>query len=77
MTGGILLAIAVVLVVLGYVAACWWWPFVACPRCEGTGKRRSWWGGSFRICRRCGGTARQLRTGRRVFNWLRVLRAER
>jgi hypothetical protein len=76
MTGAILLAIAVVLVVAGYVLACWWWPFVACKRCDGTGKRRSWWGGSFRLCRRCKGTARRLRTGRRVFNWLRVLHDE-
>jgi hypothetical protein len=76
MTGGILFAIAVALVVAGYAAACWRWPFIACPRCKGTGKRPSWWGGSFRDCRRCKGSARRLRTGRRVFNRLRVLRDE-
>jgi hypothetical protein len=76
MTGGILLAITVALVVAGYAAVCWRWPFVPCPRSQGTGKRRSWWGGSFRDCRRCDGTARRLRTGQRVFTWLRVLRDE-
>lgn len=76
MTGRIMLAIAIVMALALYVLACWWWPFVSCKRCDGTGKRRSWWGGSFRLCRRCKGTARRLRTGRRVFNRLRVLRDE-
>lgn len=76
MTGGVLLAIAAAAAAACYVLACWWWPFVKCPRCKGTGRRPSWWGGAFRDCGRCKGKARRLRTGRRVFNRLRVLRDE-
>ena len=60
----------------GYAAACWWWPFAACRKCNGTGKRKSPSGRAFRICRRCKGSARRLRAGRRIFNWLRVLHKE-
>lgn len=52
----------------GYVAACAVWPFAACPRCKGTGKRRSPSGKAFRTCPTCKGASRRLRTGRRV--WL-------
>ncbi|MFG2037325.1 hypothetical protein [Dactylosporangium sp. NPDC048998] len=63
----VLLAIAVT---LGYAFACWIWPFKACPRCDGTGKRRSPSGRAFRLCRRCGGTGRRLRAGRWIYNHL-------
>jgi hypothetical protein len=46
------------------------------PALPGNGQAGSWWGGSFRDCRRCDGKARRLRIGRRMFNWLRVLRNE-
>jgi hypothetical protein len=72
---GILLLVLTI-VTLGYLAACWLWPFVACRRCTGTGKRRALFGGNaFRLCRRCDGTGRQLRPGRRVLNYLRAVRA--
>lgn len=57
-------------VTLGYLFACWVWPFKACRRCDGTGKRRSPSGRAFRLCRRCEGTGRRLRAGRWVYNQL-------
>jgi hypothetical protein len=56
----------------GYAVACWIWPFANCPRCKGTGKLRSPTGKRFRLCRRCDHTGRRLRTGRRVYNFLRA-----
>jgi hypothetical protein len=53
----------------GYGIACWIWPFANCPRCHGTGKRRSPSGRAFRLCRRCDATGRRLRLGRRLWNW--------
>ena len=44
---------------------CWLWPFGACRRCNGTGKRRSPFGRAFGLCRRCDGDGRRLRIGRR------------
>lgn len=76
MTGVPLLAMAAAVALGLYALACWRWPFVPCKRCDGTGKRRSWWGNAFRLCRRCKGTARRLRTGRLVLRWLRILRDE-
>jgi ribosomal protein L40E len=71
-----LLLLALTIVTLGYVLACWLWPFVACRRCSGTGKLRALFGGrAFGICRRCDGTGRQLRPGRRALNHLRTVRA--
>ncbi|WP_198950101.1 hypothetical protein [Kineosporia sp. A_224] len=55
----------------GYALACAVWPFAACGRCDGTGKRRSPSGKAFRACPRCKGTARRLRTGRRFWLWTR------
>lgn len=49
------------------ILACWLWPYRACHRCSGTGKRRSPDGKSWGACRRCGGSARRLRLGRRLF----------
>ena len=69
-----LLLLILTVVTVGYLAACWLWPFVACRRCQGTGKRRALFGGkAFGICRRCDGTGRQLRPGRRALNYLRAL----
>ncbi|MEV4136258.1 hypothetical protein AB0J72_29330 [Dactylosporangium sp. NPDC049742] len=70
-----LLILLLTIVTLGYLAACWLWPFVACRRCSGTGKRRALIGRAFGICHRCDGTGRQLRPGRRAINYLRTVRA--
>lgn len=71
---GWLLAILAVLAgaawLTGYGLACHLWPFTACNRCQGSGKRRSPSSRHFGHCRRCHGTGRQLRTGRRFLNWL-------
>lgn len=67
------LFVAFLLVTLGYGFSCWLWPFGACRRCKGSGKRRSPFGRSFGLCRRCDGDGRRLRVGRRVINGLREL----
>lgn len=54
-----------------YIGACALWPFAACRRCEGTGKRRSPSGKAWRPCRRCRGTGRRVRVGRRAYVALR------
>jgi hypothetical protein len=53
-----------------YLATCWLWPFAACRRCTGSGKRRAPGGKSWRDCPRCKGTGRRLRLGRRIANRL-------
>ena len=66
---GTLIALALGALVL-YVAACAFWPFMACRRCHGTGKRRSPSGQAWRSCRRCAGSGRRVRFGRRVYEFL-------
>jgi len=68
-----LLFIALTLLTLGYGFSCWLFPFGACRRCHGSGKRRNPFGRSFGLCRRCDGDGRRLRIGRRVINGLREL----
>lgn len=68
MTTLLLLALAALAV---YVAACAWWPFAACRRCAGTGKRRSPTGKAWRPCGGCGGTGRRVRGGRLVWELFR------
>ncbi|MEU5880874.1 hypothetical protein [Spirillospora sp. NPDC047279] len=58
------------LLLAGYAAACWLWPFRACTRCHGTGKFRSPSGHAWRYCNRCSGKGAQLRLGRHVWNAL-------
>lgn len=66
-----------VAITFGYVSACVIWPFKACRRCEGSGKRPALFGGrAFRICPRCGGNGRRLRTGRAVWNFAHRLHGE-
>lgn len=69
-------ALALIAVTLGYALACWIWPFKACGRCHGTGKRRSPTRRAFRLCRRCTGTGRRLRAGRWIYNYLSAVRKE-
>lgn len=62
-------------VTAGYLATCMVWPFAACRRCEGSGKRRSPFSRrTFGLCNRCGGTGRRLRIGRQLINYLRAER---
>jgi hypothetical protein len=63
-------------ITLGYAFACWVWPFKACRKCSGTGRRRSPSGRAFRLCRRCDGTGRRLRAGRWIYNHLARRRRE-
>lgn len=60
------LVLTLLVVAVVYVAACAWWPFAACRRCSGTGKRRSPSGRAWRPCGRCDGTGRRVRIGRRI-----------
>jgi hypothetical protein len=70
------LILPLVLVTFGYVVACVVWPFAACRKCGGAGRRRSPSGRAWRYCPRCRGTGARLRTGRRLWNYLRTLHKE-
>lgn len=59
-----------------YVVACWLWPFAKCSRCDGTGKRKSPSGKNWGPCRRCKGKAARIRTGRKIFNRLKITSEE-
>jgi DnaJ-class molecular chaperone len=50
-----------------YTLACIVWPYSACSRCSGSGKRSSPSGRAFRDCLRCSGTGKRVRLGRRLF----------
>lgn len=65
------LALFLLLLTLGYCLACAVWPFVPCPRCQGSAQQHAPIGRAFRICRRCRGTGLRLRLGRRLWNHLR------
>lgn len=71
MNASLFLATTATTVTLGYIAACVIWPFKPCPRCTGSGRRRSPSGHAWRHCRRCKGTGTRLRTGRRLYNTIR------
>lgn len=68
--------ITLLAVALCYALACWIWPFKACRKCDGTGKKRSPSGRAFRLCRRCDGTGRRLRAGRWIYNRLSGIRRD-
>ncbi|GGM43944.1 hypothetical protein ACFFX1_24165 [Dactylosporangium sucinum] len=70
------LALLASLVAVGYgthyLAACAIFPFAACRRCDGTGKRRNPLSRRmFRLCPRCDGTGRRVRIGRRIYEHFR------
>jgi hypothetical protein len=67
------LILTFIVVTLGYIAACAVWPFRACRRCDGIGKRRSPSGRAYRYCHHCHGTGGRLRLGRLIWNYLRRL----
>lgn len=68
MTPEALLGALAVAAVAWLVFACWFWPYKACRRCDGTGKLRSPGRKAWRTCPRCKGTGRRLRVGRRAWN---------
>lgn len=70
------LTLIILAVTLCYAVACWIWPFKPCPRCHGSGRRRSPSGRAFRLCRRCDGTGARLRAGRWIYNQLTRLRKD-
>ena len=70
------LILAPLAVTVCYVAACAVWPFASCRKCGGAGRHRSPSGRAWRYCHRCSGTGARLRTGRRIFNYLRNLHKE-
>lgn len=63
---GTLVVVGLVLLA-AYVALAAFWPYVRCPRCKGTGKRRAPLGGGWRDCPRCDGRGRAVRLGRRLY----------
>jgi hypothetical protein len=65
------LILALLAVTFCYFAACAVWPFTACRKCGGAGRRRSPSGRAWRYCHHCGGSGARLRTGRRIWNYLR------
>ncbi|MFC4000752.1 hypothetical protein ACFS2C_11840 [Prauserella oleivorans] len=60
------LVAAVLVAALIYGTSLAIWPYTACGRCSGAGKRRSPSGKAWRPCPRCGGTGRKERLGRRL-----------
>jgi hypothetical protein len=71
MSGTLLAILATTAAVVYYVSSCIFWPYTSCGRCKGNGKHGAWWGGGFRLCGRCSGSGRRLRTGRRIYNFIR------
>lgn len=69
------LPLLLIVVTVGYLAVCAVWPFKACRRCRGTGRRRGPMRG-IRLCHRCNATGLRLRWGRRVWNGTRRLYRE-
>ena len=67
-----LLAALAVLWAAGYLAACAYWPFTPCRRCQGTARLPSPSGRAWRRCPRCRGTGHRIRTGRQVLDWIRT-----
>ncbi|WP_289007936.1 hypothetical protein [uncultured Thermomonospora sp.] len=56
---------------IAYVIHCAIWPFGSCRNCDGAGRFRSPSGRSWRYCNRCGGNGARLRTGRRIWTYLK------
>jgi hypothetical protein len=55
---------------VGYLLACWLWPYARCLWCKDTpGKRRSPSGKAWGDCRHCEGSGKRLRVGRRIWDF--------
>lgn len=80
----ILFVFFVLIVALGYGAACWLRPFTHCYHCKGTGRvratshrtRRSGAARGQPECRPCRATGLRLRLGRRAYNHATRVRRE-
>lgn len=71
------LIVAGILAALFYWAACAFWPYLACRRCDGSGRRRAPFGmAGWRTCPRCQGRGRRVRLGRQVYEAARGLRSD-
>jgi hypothetical protein len=60
------LVVLVLLLLAGYGALARIWPYRACRRCTGSGKRRAPGGRTWRSCTRCGATGQRLRFAARA-----------
>ncbi len=68
--------LALLVVGLYQLAACWLWPFKNHRRCGGSGKLPALFGGSgFRTCPGCGGSGKRVRVGRRFVDQFREVRS--
>lgn len=74
--GWLVLVLGGIIWVLCYAAACALWPYTACGRCEGSGKRRSPGRKHWRRCKKCKGSGGRVRIGRRIFNFLQLMSRE-
>ena len=70
-----MLALFLVVWLVGYLIACWAWPFGSHWWCDGSGKRRSPSGRAWRNCKGCGGSGRKVRLARRVWIFGKDLRS--
>lgn len=66
MTATLVASAALLLTGGGYALACWWSPFVACGRCDGTGSRTTWLWRNTVSCAPCKGSGKRVRLGRRL-----------
>jgi ribosomal protein S27AE len=64
-------------VVTLYLLHSFFWPFKDCPRCGGSKKINSPFGGSYRKCPRCGGSGTKTRRGRRMIGYMGSRRRRR
>lgn len=69
------LLLPAVLITLGYLGSCIFWPYKACRACQGYGQILGFFGG-IRLCAACDGTGLRLRFGRRLINNFRRLYRE-
>lgn len=70
----LLIVAGLLIAVIRYVIHCAIWPYAACRRCDGSGKRRSPNRRAWRDCRRCRGSGKRLRVGRVVWDWAQARR---
>ncbi|MFI7438348.1 hypothetical protein [Nonomuraea indica] len=65
--------LALIVITIRYLVACYVRPFGRCRRCKGKRRIPHRIGRGSRYCRRCDGTGLRLRWGRRLLNYARRL----